>query len=254
MDSNSTLCNCQPPDTHGVAGPNHVLEVVNTAIAVYNKDGSVALPPTELKDFFDSSIIAGESFDFDPVVTYDSQVDRWVVVVLIAPSSSSAESDVIYAISDSSDPLGGWTEQHRINIGGVSPGEFSDYPKIGWNADSHVVSLNMFGFGFEDVNIVSIDKSTVLDADPSTFGVQITEQNGIDHFTMAVATMHDAEPGDPMWFVEETSYNGGNSVRRRENGKSEQPHADLYELRHSRHKLFHASRRASGGWRILYHE
>ncbi|MEM7312901.1 MAG: pre-peptidase C-terminal domain-containing protein, partial [Planctomycetota bacterium] len=211
MDSNDTTCNCEPPDTHGIAGPDHVLEVVNTAVAIYNKDGTVAMPPMEITDFFDPSIIAGELFDFDPVVAYDEIEERWVLVILSGAVAGASETDVLYAISDTSDPTGPWTEQQRIDMAGIAPGEFADYPKIGWNADSHIVSVNMFG-GTIRTNIVSIDKSTVLDANPATFGVQITDL-GPTSFTTTVATMHDSEPGDPMWFVEEASYNDGNTLR-----------------------------------------
>ncbi len=214
MDSNSTSCGCQPPDTHGAVGLDHYVEVVNTAITIYNKDGSVAQPAMEFDDFFNPTVVAGENFLFDPVVAYDEQVDRFVVVILSAQSSTSAEADVLYAISDTSDPTEGFTEQHRFDFGGISPGLFTDYPKIGWNADAHVVSLNMFGFSFEEVNILAIDKSTVLDANSATIQSNIVVgPNGVDDFTAAVATMHDAAPGDPIWLVEETNFNGGNSIR-----------------------------------------
>ncbi len=214
MDSNSTSCGCQPPDTHGAVGPNHYVEVVNTAITIYNKDGSVAQPPLEMDEFFNPTVVAGENFLFDPVVAYDEQVDRFVVVILSAQSSSSAEADVLYAISDTSDPTDGFTEQHRFDFGGISPGLFADYPKIGWNADAHVVSVNMFGFSFEEVNILAIDKSTVLDANAATIQSNIVATpNGFNDFTVAVATMHGSVPGDPIWLVEETDFNGGDSIR-----------------------------------------
>ncbi|MCA9080030.1 MAG: hypothetical protein KDA58_05695, partial [Planctomycetaceae bacterium] len=208
IDSTVAFCGCEPPDTHSAVGPNHVIEVVNTAIAIYNKDGSVALASTPLTTFFSSSVVAGETFDFDPVVAYDEIDDRWVVAVLIAASANSAETDLLYAVSDTSDPTGGWTEQHRIDFGGISPGLFADYPKIGYNADAHVLTFNMFGASFVDVNILAIDKASVLDANPSTFTHFISERPS-SSFTMAAATMHGAQPGDPMWLVEEAGFGGG---------------------------------------------
>ncbi len=208
MNSNSTSCGCEPPDTHGAVGPNHFVEVVNTAITIYNKNGTIAQGPTEFQSFFQPSILAGEQFDFDPVIAYDNLANRWVLGVLIAASSSSAESDLLYAISNTSDPTQGFSEQHRINFGGVSPGLFADYPKIGFNADAHVFSLNMFSTSaYEYVDILSIDKSTVLDQNPATFSHHITSRPDTS-FTMAVASMHESAPGDPMWLVEESGYGG----------------------------------------------
>ena len=101
MDLNDTLCNCQPPDTHGAVGPNHFVEVVNSAITIYNKDGTIAQGPTEFEQLLTMRpMVAGESLIFDPVVIYDELAERFAVVVLIAASSSSAEVDVLYAISD----------------------------------------------------------------------------------------------------------------------------------------------------------
>ena len=236
MDSNSTACGCQPPDTHAAVGPDHILEAVNTAITIYAKDGASVLGPVEFENFFTPSVVAGEQFLFDPVVAYDEQIDRFVVAVLSAQSSSSAEADLLYAVSNSADPTQGFTEQHRIDFGGVSPGLFADYPKIGWNADSHTFSLNMFGFSFSNVDILSIDKSTVTDADPGTFSSFIVESPNsfaaLDDFTMAVATMHESQAGDPMWFVEEQSYNGGNAVRvvKMENQLSLNPTFTTYDV------------------------
>ncbi len=236
MDSNSTLCGCQPPDTHAAVGPDHIVEAVNTAFTFYTKDGTSVFGPVEFEDFFTPAVVAGEQFLFDPVVAYDEQIDRFVVAVLSAQSSSSAESDLLYAVSNTSDPTQGFTEQHRINFGVVSPGLFADYPKVGWNADTHTFSLNMFGFSFSNVDILSIDKSTVTDANPDTFSSFIVQSPNsfasLDDFTMAVATMHESQPGDPMWFVEEQSYNGGNMARvvKMENQLSPNPIFTTYDV------------------------
>lgn len=217
MDFNSTTCGCQPPDTHAAVGPDHIVEAVNTAITFYTKDGTSVFGPVEFENFFTPAIVAGEQFLFDPVVAYDEQIGRFIIAVLSAQSSSSAESDLLYAVSNTADPTQGFTEQHRINFDVVSPGLFADYPKIGWNGSTHTFSLNMFGASFSNVDILSIDKSTVTDANPNTFSSFIVRSPNsfaaLDDFTMAVATMHESQPGDPMWFVEEQSYNGGNNIR-----------------------------------------
>ena len=215
IDSNQTTCDCQPPDPHIAVGDDHILQVVNTAIAVYDKSGQALLGPIELEDFFDASLVSGNSFIFDPVVTYDELAERFVVGVLIA-QQAPAESDLLYAISDGPDPTQGFTEQHRFDFSPISPGLFADYPKIGWNADAHVFSLNMFqlsgGGIFQHTDILTIDKSSVLDANPNTIGSTIVKTPGLNSdFTLAAATMHGSLPGDPMWFVKST-FDGDSTI------------------------------------------
>src|SRR5713226_4836512 len=68
MNTTNNSCNCQPPDTIVAAGPNHLVEMVNTAIEIFNKDGTVASGPQSLLNFFSNHIHANQS---DPFVTYD---------------------------------------------------------------------------------------------------------------------------------------------------------------------------------------
>src|SRR5439155_4378459 len=69
-----------PPDTHMAVGPSHVVETVNTTMAIYNRaNGSLALQ-TSLSSFF-SSVSPGP-FVFDPVVVYDELVNRFVLAIL----------------------------------------------------------------------------------------------------------------------------------------------------------------------------
>ncbi|HND54248.1 MAG TPA: hypothetical protein PLV92_17680, partial [Pirellulaceae bacterium] len=67
---NDTTCGCEPPDTHAAVGLHHVVEIVNSAVAIYTKDGAKVGQSIELTDFFRSDIVAGETFLFDPVVAY----------------------------------------------------------------------------------------------------------------------------------------------------------------------------------------
>src|SRR5436190_23057172 len=53
MNFNDTASAGEPPDTIVAAGPNHVVELVNTAIRVYNKTGGI-LSTQELSSFFSS--------------------------------------------------------------------------------------------------------------------------------------------------------------------------------------------------------
>ncbi len=213
IDTANASCTCEPPDPHLAVGPDHVVEVVNNAIAMYNKDGSVASPPQDLALFLSPEVVNEEGFIFDPVITYDELAERWVFAVVIGAEASAEETDLLYAVSDTSDPTGSWTEQHRIDFGNVSPGLFADFPRIGWNADAYVISFNMFdAFAFIRVNVVTIRKSTALDANPATQAHFISERSS-GGFTLVPAIMRDAQPGDPMWLVETNDFENGNAIR-----------------------------------------
>src|SRR5438132_10653847 len=79
MNFNDTASGGEPPDTIVAAGPNHVVELVNTAIRVYNKNGGV-LSTQELSTFFSSLGAVGQMSD--PQISYDELTNRFVVGIL----------------------------------------------------------------------------------------------------------------------------------------------------------------------------
>src|SRR5262245_66462675 len=65
-----------PPDTIAAAGPNHIVEMVNTDIAIYTKAGALVFQQ-DLSQFF-GSVFAGNAIS-DPFVMYDEQAQRFIV-------------------------------------------------------------------------------------------------------------------------------------------------------------------------------
>lgn len=195
MNFNDTASGGEPPDTIVAAGPNHVVELVNTAIRVYDKTGSV-LSTQEPSSFFSSLGAVGQMSD--PQTSYDELNHRFVVGVLDFDLPGVGRSQFDFAVSNTSDPTGGWTFR-RFDMNDLVDGvaDFADYPRMGWNADAYVVSFNMFlnAATFDHVDTLSIDKSTLV-------GHREIVPGGLTHFTMAPATMHGAAPGSPMWLVE----------------------------------------------------
>jgi hypothetical protein len=192
------------------------VEVTNSTVAFYNRFTGKRLFLQDLTVFFGS--VGPGTFLFDPQVTYDELAERFVIAVLDV-NDASVTGHLLYAVSNSSDPSNGFSEMHRINVTetGLEHSEtvLPDFPRMGWNADAHVITLNMFGASsqeFDHVSIIKIDKSTVLDADPSSFSSTHANRNS-DNFTMVPAVMHDSSSGDPMWFVEESSDAFGSEIR-----------------------------------------
>src|SRR5262249_52054647 len=114
-----------------------------------------------------------------------------------------------FAVSNDSNPLDGFTEMHQVNTTEISPrtGEalFTDFPRLGWNADAYVVSFNMFGLFTEyqyNEHLLTIQKSTVLDKNNTTL-TTFQVDRPLPNSTLVPATMHGSLPGGPLWLVEE---------------------------------------------------
>jgi hypothetical protein len=57
---------------------------------------------------------------------------------------------------------------------------------------------------FQHADVLSIDKSTVLDKSAATIDFNVANRTS-DDFTLTPVVFHDAQPGDPMWFVRSDS-------------------------------------------------
>ncbi len=199
-----------PPDTQVATGPNHLVEVVNSQIAIYNKAGT-QLSSQSLSSFFNSSF----PIPLQPVVMYDDLANRFVVGALQEDDSTQA-SVFDLAVSNSSDPTLGFTEIQRFNIQQTtSSGQqlVADFPRSGWNADAYVFTFNMFSLSgatntYDHTQLLTLTKSSLLDANPSTWNGSAFNLS----FPLTPAVMHGSAAGDPMWFVE-SSATGGNSVQ-----------------------------------------
>lgn len=200
-----------PPDTIAAAGPSQVVEMVNTNIAFYDKTGALLSPQQNLSQFF-SGVMKGNALS-DPFVVYDEQAGRFVVGVLdlsVSAFGTVSSDRLMIAVSNDSNPLDGFTEKHSIDVteNAIAHGGkvWGDYPRVGWNADEYVVTLNMFGTGlnqsYDHVSIITIGKTDATDANNNTFTATHTNRSGSSNFTMAPATMHGSVSGDPMYFVE----------------------------------------------------
>lgn len=214
----------EPPDSIGVAGPSIVVELVNSVqdsgdnvvgspqIAFFDKNLGGVVFQQDFKTFF-ASVNPGNDI-FDPVVIFDEQVGRFVLAA-VDLDAEAQRSFLDIAISKNSNPVGPQDfELQRLEVteqtgGGASATRlWGDFPRLGWNADAYVFSLNMFAFPVGEAfagrsQIVTINKASVIDGDQGTF----TFNRGIDvpnAFTLVPAIMHGSQPGGPMYFVEET--------------------------------------------------
>ncbi len=79
-----------PSDNSLAVGPNHIVQIVNTRMAVFTKKGAkfdktgrVLYGPVETRNVFKGFADAGEINNGDAVVRYDQLADRWLIVMPI---------------------------------------------------------------------------------------------------------------------------------------------------------------------------
>jgi hypothetical protein len=191
-----------PPDTILAVGPDHIVEGTNVAIRITDKAGN-NLSTQFLSDFFAPLGVPSAG---DPYVVYDEIASRWYVISI----DGFEINNLLLAVSNDSNPLNGFSEMHRVGI--TPPGDLADFPKLGFNADAVVLSVNDFGAGGGNPALATIDKSTLLDQDSNT--IDVFYSTPAPNFrAMVPAQMHGALPGGPMYFIQERQYVDGSAIQ-----------------------------------------
>src|SRR5579871_2555701 len=138
-----------PPDTCGAAGTSQYVETVNQEIELFNRSTGASLAEVSLGTFLFTtgglSRADGGSGESDPIVTWDSQIDRFIVGQQDVNFSSHVSAFDI-AVSTSATPTTlGSSDWKFYKITTTESNADADYPgNFGWNADAFVFTLNMF--------------------------------------------------------------------------------------------------------------
>ncbi len=132
-------CFCQPPDTNAAFGGSYIVEAVNLALATYSKTG-VLSRRISINSFLGTS----DSLS-DPRILFDNTWKRWVLTVIPIPASNTATPALWMAASTSSNPNSTWYI-YRFGFSGslYPPGTLLDYPMVGMDSDSIIVTSNNF--------------------------------------------------------------------------------------------------------------
>ena len=166
----------EPPDPDLAVGPTAIVNVVNSDLAFFTKTGQKTFQQS-FQNFFKS--VSPESFDFDPKVVYDQVAGKFIVLQLgLNDASSNGTSSLLIGVSDTSNPNGTW-KLFKVDVKQTegSNNFWLDYPGLGVNKDSVVISGNMFAMqgssGYNGVQIIAFPKDTLYSgtATPSKFKV-----------------------------------------------------------------------------------
>jgi hypothetical protein len=170
-----------PPDLHGAAGPDHLMEVLNSTFRIFNKTGGT-VSTISISSFYGFS---SSNFYTDPRITYDPYNDRWIAA--ICADVPGGNNGVYVAVSQTSDPTGSWNIFNFDATGNGS--DIYDYPALGFNKDWIVITGNIFnGSGFfQKVKTLVFDKAALYAGSAST--VSTFSDNSI--FTLQPAVTYD---------------------------------------------------------------
>ncbi len=160
VSSAGNPCNCAPPDPNAAVGTTQVVEIVNTAFAVYSKTGGTIMAPTASNTLW--SGFGGNcqaTNDGDATVAFDKLANRWVIQQFANVRSVSGPYLECVAVSTSADATGTY---NRYSFQFIT---FPDYPKLSVWPDAYYTTYNMFtpgGGAFVDGEICAMNRASML--------------------------------------------------------------------------------------------
>ncbi len=181
----------EPPDQAFAVGNGFVVEAINNAIAVYKTDGTLASTPVPMYQFLGlqpeynrTTGVYGSVSLSDPRAYYDPTSKRFFVEEWGTgqnPDGSATGSSAIYvAVSQTSDPTGGYTLYSFDTTFDPTLGNnpltgqpihiLPDYVQIGADANGFYMSINQFdlsndpntGQGYVGPRILAVSKAALV--------------------------------------------------------------------------------------------
>jgi hypothetical protein len=193
-----------PPDVNGAAGFNHLMVTLNSDVRIQSKQGDV-ISTVSLTAFWNG--LGGHTDIFDPKITYDPYDRRWIFVC--AASRESNASALLLAVSQTSDPTGGWIV-YTIDAD-VANQVWFDYPSLGFNRNWITVGGNMINMpnvtGQQRGRVFVINKAVVYAAN-STIPVSIFDRT--NYRVISPAITYD-RLNNTQWLVGLHNNNSNNS-------------------------------------------
>jgi hypothetical protein len=153
-----------PPDTVGAIGPNHYVQMVNAAFAIFDKSGNRLLGPAPINSLFSGFGGPCETQNSgDPIVRYDHLADRWLISQFTLPT---ADFQCI-AISRGPNPVtDGWFLYAFPTQTPSGQNVTPDYPKIGIWPDGYYMGTQR-GFPNGGLDVWVFERSAMLAGNPA---------------------------------------------------------------------------------------
>src|SRR6266480_865574 len=164
------FCACAPPDSDGDVGPNHYVEAINNAFAIFDKTGNMLAGPTSYDSLF--APLTGTPCENqnsgDPFVMYDQIADRWVISDFAFPSFPGNSFWECIGVSQTGnpDPAAGYF-LYALQVDPANPTFLGDYPKFALWPDAYYLSMNLFSPTFQGVRVYALDRASMIGGGPT---------------------------------------------------------------------------------------
>jgi hypothetical protein len=186
-----------PSDQNLDVGPNDVIQTVNDAFRIWDKNGNPRTPPKLISSLFGKlGGICATSDRGDPVVLYDRMADRWFITQFaFVGAGQAAPFHQCVAVSQNSDPTGVYYTYDFVTPGA----DFPDYGKFGVWPDAYYMTVNQFtepGDHFNGTGAFALDRKKMLVGNPTAsyiyfnlglathpegiFAMQPSDQDGLE--------------------------------------------------------------------------
>ena len=137
-----------PPDTQIAAGPEYIVEAVNSGFMVYSKTGVRTRAYTNFETFVNlpSPWETNDAFCYDPRVVFNRETNQFVMTVM-GRDDTNLKSYVWVLVSRTDNPNGLWW-LYRIDFSFGSSGseQWLDYASLGVDHWGVYITGNSFGF------------------------------------------------------------------------------------------------------------
>jgi hypothetical protein len=152
-----------PPDVTIAVGPNHIIEMVNNALAIYSKTGATLLGPIAIHTLWSGiGPPCGTQDAGDPIVRYDRAADRW----LISQFELNERFQCI-GVSKGPDPVtDGWHLYAFPTQTATGVQISADYPKIGVWQDGYYMGTQR-GFPNSGLDVWVFERDKMLTGAPA---------------------------------------------------------------------------------------
>ena len=151
-----------PPDMNGDVGPNHYVQIVNSLIRIFDKNGTALTPPFKISNLFSAlGTPCSTRNDGLPVVLYDALADRWMISQYC---NNFPPFRQLVAVSKTGDPTGAYFAYEFV----MPNNRLNDYAKFGVWRDGYYMSTDEFlGGDYYGSGVFAFDRAKMLRGDAS---------------------------------------------------------------------------------------
>ncbi len=191
-----------PPDTMGAIGPSHFVQIVNGAVAFFNRATGQRTAIVSMDSFFAiPSAGVPNVYSSDPHVLYDRRSGRWFACCIDFNidrfGNTLPNNNLILAVSRTSDPTGAW-DKYTFKAGDAK--DFGDYDTLGTDDNGVYFGANEFGNAVFS-RMFATSKASLLASPPSLGPVYSNDPNNFSASPQPAYNQDGGGPNGAEWIV-----------------------------------------------------